>query len=231
MANELRILTKALRAREPLALLGPAGCGKTRIIEESVRAAGCDVVFVRCPAGPHNFLIALARVLFETRHGAFLRACGPGFERHTSVHLKGVLWKALEEQPVTMVLDGIDGAGFPTYRFLQRLYYAPGMAMFAASRDSRSLGALGRLFWNPQQTIHFKPLSERECAALFEAAADHFGLRHLNLEEFREKVLESAAGNPGQIIEMCRLATDARYISGRYVKFAPLRIDAVIRLS
>jgi len=54
---------------------------------------------------------------------------------------------ALEAEPAILFLDGIDGAGFRTYRFLQRLYYARGMAVCAAARDLRSLGALSRLFW------------------------------------------------------------------------------------
>ena len=36
-------------------------------------------------------------------------------------------------------------------------------------------------------------------------------------------------GNPGQIVEMCRSATEPLYVSGRHIKFAPLRIDALIR--
>jgi len=130
-----------------------------------------------------------------------------------------------------MVLDGIAGASFPAYRFLQRIYPMRGMALFAASRDSLSLGALGRLFWNPAKVMNILPLGQRDAGQLFEAAVDHFRLRELDLEDFREKVLESARGNPGQIIEMCRLATQPQYVSGRYVKFAPLRIDTVMKFA
>jgi len=62
-------------------------------------------------------------------------------------------------------------------------------------------------------------------------AADYFGLRQYDIEDFREKVLESAHGNPGQILEMCRLATDPRYVAGTYIKFTPLRIDTVIKFA
>jgi hypothetical protein len=105
------------------------------------------------------------------------------------------------------------------------------MALFAASRDALSLGALARLFWNPAKVVNIPPLHDRDAEQLFEAAADHFRLRELDLDEFREKVLESARGNPGQIIEMCRLATQAQYHAGRYIKFAPLRIDTVMKFA
>jgi hypothetical protein len=79
--------------------------------------------------------------------------------------------------------------------------------------------------------LSLSPLAERDAEQLFEAAADCFKLRHLDLDEFREKVIESARGNPGQIIEMCRLATQPQYHVGRYIKFSPLRIDTVMKFA
>jgi hypothetical protein len=105
------------------------------------------------------------------------------------------------------------------------------MALFAASRDAFSLGTLARLFWNPANALHIPPFHEHDAEQLFEAAADRFQLRHLDLAEFRYKVLESARGNPGQIIEMCRLAARPQYHSGRYIKFSPLRIDTVMKFT
>jgi hypothetical protein len=65
---------------------------------------------------------------------------------------------------------------------------------------------------------------------LFDIAAGQFGLRNLDVREFRDKALESARGNPGQIVEMCRMASNPMYVSGSHIKFAPLRIDALTRL-
>jgi hypothetical protein len=168
------------------------------------------------------------------RHAGFISLAKPGdpeawLAAQTSMRLKGLLWNAVETSPVPMMLDGVTGAGFPTYRFLQRIYHTPGMALSAASRDAVSLGALARLFWNPAKALSLPPLPERDAEELFESAADRFKLRHLDLDEFREKALESACGNPGQIIEMCRLATRPQYHAGRHIKFSSLRIDAVMK--
>lgn len=130
-----------------------------------------------------------------------------------------------------MILDGIQRAGHQTYRFLQRLYFVRGMTMVVTARDHLHLGELVRLFWDPSQTCHIQPLSEAEALRLFEAAADRFRLRELCLDDFREKVLNSAKGNPGQIAEMCRFAANPMYVTGtRHIKFAPLRIDVMMRL-
>ena len=234
MAKEKQRLSLAFATGDPLLLLGPHGSGKTRLIQEAL-AGNRHVLYIAWEPTLHALLTAIARALIAARHPNFLRQAKPGRDPEawlaiqTSIHLKGLLWTAVETSPVPMVLDGIVGASFPTYRFLQRIYHAHGMTLFATARDPLSLGALARLFWNPTKTLHIPPLNERDSVQLFEAAADLFKLRHLDLDEFREKVLESASGNPGQIMEMCRLATQPQYLVGRYIKFAPLRIDTVMR--
>jgi energy-coupling factor transporter ATP-binding protein EcfA2 len=238
LQRERRRTTEALRRRESLLVLGPRGCGKTKVISTILEneSGTRGIVYVVFPPTMHELLVSLARALIATGHGALTGLSGAGTDlqkwcsKQTSVHLRGLLWTALEAEPRILILDGIENASFQPYRFLQRLYHAPGMAIVAVARSPFSLGALGRLFWDPRQTANFQPLSEQESAELFEAAADRFRLRRLDLDEFREKVLESAHGNPGEIVEMCRLAADPQYESGRYIKFAPLRIDALMNL-
>ena len=236
MAKEKQRLIRAFNNREPIMVMGCPGSGKTRLIKESL-ASNKSVLFIGWQQPLHALLVALARALIATHHADFLRRAKLSTDRNawlanqTSIHLKGLLWSALENLPVPIVLDGISGSSLPTYRFLQRIYYTPGMALFGASRDSSSLGALGRLFWHPANLLKLPPLREPEAGRLFEEAAGHFGLRDLNLNEFRKKVLASARGNPGQIIEMCRLAAEPKYVSGRYVKFSLLRIDAMTKFA
>jgi hypothetical protein len=65
----------------------------------------------------------------------------------------------------------------------------------------------------------------RAAARLFDAATAQFALHHLDFAAFRHKALEIARGNPGQIVETCRLASDPEYHAGRHIKFSPLRLD------
>lgn len=112
----------------------------------------------------------------------------------------------------SLVLFGLAGAG------KTRLLRDAALTMLAAARNSVSLGALRKLFWDPRQTFFVAPLRTAEDCLLFDIAAEHFSSPEINLGEFRPQALDSAQGDPGQIIGRCRLA-----------KFAPLRIDAIAK--
>jgi len=239
LTNERRRLAEALRKRESLLMLGPRGCGKTKIIQSVISnfPSRSEVIYVEYSSTLHELLITLTRALLKSGHQDLRRRAGAGpdleawLSHQTSVHLKGILGNALEADPRTIILDGVGGSSHPIYRFIQQLYFTRGMAVFAAAHDTFALGPLGRLFWDPRRALQFRPLSECDAQQLFEVAANRAGLRsrEVNLEEFREKVLDAAGGNPGQIVEMCRLAANPQYVTGRYIKFAPLRIDALIK--
>ena len=230
MLKEIERLHGAFRSGEPLLILGPQGCGKTRLIQQAL-AANPQVLYVAWAPTLHALLTSLARGLIAAGHAGFAhRAADPDawLSAQTSVQLKTILWTALETSPVPIVIDGIAGAGFPTYRFLQRVYCTRGMALFAAARDTESLGTLSRLFWNPGRILQVPPLSAAEAIRLFDAAAAHFAL-HCDLEALRQNTLDSARGNPGQIVDMCRLASHPQYQAGRHIQFPPLRLDAVMK--
>lgn len=234
LVKEKRRIENAVRRGESLLVLGPAGSGKTALVK-SIAASTPGAVYVEYRRVLHDMLASLAATLVENRHPQLAplvrNADSPAkwAGGQTSVHLRGVLWSGLEASPCLLVLDGIDESSFQAYRFFQRVYFGRGMKMIAIARDPVRLGELRRLFWDPRRTIQMAPLSGPEASMLFELAADRFGLREFDLDDFRPRVLDNAKGNPGQIVEMCRMAQQPQYRSGKHILFAPLRIDLMAR--
>jgi hypothetical protein len=73
-------------------------------------------------------------------------------------------------------------------------------------------------------------LRQDEALQLASAAADSFGLPdEIDGDELRKRIVESAAGNPGWIMQMYKLAADPGYRSGSYVKLALIQIDLAAR--
>jgi energy-coupling factor transporter ATP-binding protein EcfA2 len=232
LEREFQRLTMALRQHQSLLVLGPSGSGKTALITAVLKdQSGQEIISIRHPSNLHHLLVDLARSLVDTGHSWFLRLARPGNDtakwlaQQSSVHLKGLLWAALQAEPRVIVIDGVVGSGFPMYRFLQRLYFAKGNVLVVSARDPITLGISSRLFWDPRNTIHLRPLNASDARSLFDSAVARFGIGHLDIEEFRGKALTAAKGNPGQLIEMCRLASDPMYVTGAHIKFAPLWID------
>lgn len=234
LLKEKRRIEEAVRRGKSMLILGPAGSGKTALVR-SVAASVSGAIYLCYRPVLHEMLGSMAAALVRSGHPRFARLVKHGHapekwaNAQTSVHLRGLIWNGLEAKGCLIILDGIDSSSSQAYRFFQRVYHSPGTMMLAIARDVFRLGELHRLLWDPRRTIQMAPLTETEALTLFEGAADRFGLREFDLTGFRLRVLESAKGNPGQIVEMCRMAGDPQYRSGKHILFAPLRIDLMTR--
>jgi hypothetical protein len=209
----------ALKSRQSRLIVGPAGIGKTRFLEECIAGSGQRVVRVEQPPVLHYLLVRMAEHLGcrSARYSSAARA--------TSIHLKPLVLNAIRAKPAVVIVENLESRDPRMYRFLQELYYIPGANLIITARSMDRIGYVRKLLWDPREKIVLKPLSRPESIALFEAAARIFRLESFDLDDFRTKVIDAAHGNPGKIIAMCRLATQPEYRSGRYIKFLPLRMD------
>lgn len=218
---ELQNLTAALCDRHSRLIVGPPGCGKTRLVQEAVRAANQPFLLIREPPVLHTLLVSLAERL----------DCQPGrsvnMGRATSVALKPAVLDALRRAPRCVILEDVSDADPRMYRFLRELYYVPQTCLIVTAVSRGRLGFLRKLLWDPREEIALGPLRRADAQRLFELAADHFDLRSLDVDGFRRKVLAAARGNPGLILSMCRLAGRSEYRIGRYIKFLPLQMDVL----
>jgi hypothetical protein len=212
---ELDALANAIRLRQSRLVAGPPGIGKTRILVEALSLGHGPHLLLRAPGTLHALLARLAAML----HCRAARA--------TSSALKAGVLAALEAEPRPILLEDATDCDPRMYRFLRAVYHTPGSCLIATARSRAATGHLRKLLWDPREEICLKPLSRPEAGALFEAAAAAYNLSALDLEDFRNRTLTAARGNPGQILATCRLATRPEYRRGRRIKSLPLRMDAL----
>ena len=56
----------------------------------------------------------------------------------SSVALRGLLWKTLEDHPRILLLDNIAEAVLQVYRFFEKVLYVPGITLIARSSRIRN---------------------------------------------------------------------------------------------
>lgn len=236
LEQEKKRILSSIDHRQPLLVEGAGGAGKTRLLRLAEQGAKFPAVYLRFQPVLHDLLLSLATALLVAGD-PFLRSRLHGepseamslLKAQKSISLRGMLWRSFEESPRILLLDGVDGATFPVFRFFERIYYCNGVAMIASTRALTRLGALHRLFWDPRSILTVAPLNDTDASALFDKAVQRYQLQDFDLEDFRPRVLSNAKGNPGQILEMCHFASKPQYQAGRHIKFAPLRIDVMSR--
>jgi hypothetical protein len=218
--RELSKLMQCASARTPVLLVGSPGLGRTRLLREleaRLTAETVDSVYVPFVQPLHAFLVTMAtRLALPTINDS-------------SVALRGLLWKALEDHPRILLLDDIAGATLQFYRFFERLLYVPGMTLIGTGSHVYGIGALQRIFWNHQSVVSLRPLTKQGALILTQQATNLYAADLSEDEGFQERVVQVARGNPGRIVEMCRRAANPTYRDGDRVRFAALSIDSLTR--
>lgn len=223
--RERQRLYDASQLTEPVLLCGPPGIGKTRLLldlKTELEAEGSAVSYIRFTHPLHDFLVSLTGALQLNASGSLGDA--------TSITLRGVIWKRLEGSPRAILLDDIIDAGPQTYRFFERLLSIKGVTLIGSAVHQHSLGSLHRIFWDQRSIITLKPLNRAESEEVADLAIRAFVPSIQDAADFRRQVLNAARGNPGRIVDMCRLAADPAYRSGERVLFSAINIDSLTTL-
>ena len=121
--------------------------------------------------------------------------------RHaTTVHLKPLVLNTLRATPHCVIVEDVERVEPRMYRFLQELYYVPNACLVATTRSRNRMGHLRKLLWDPREEVALKPLTNQESLRLFEEACRVFRLDLFDLDDFRQKVIHAARGNPGRFL-------------------------------
>lgn len=224
--RELQALGALFAHGSRVLVLGPRGIGKTRLIQESAAASGISLLSPGARGSLHEFLEELLPLTCaETIPPDSVRTL-------SSQALQSRVLAALQARPRWLWIDDPAPAGARLYRFLQRVLWIQGCGLAVCAQNREQLGYLGRLLWDPREEVRLRPLARRDAARLLREAIKASGLESLAIpEEFRQQILDAAAGNPGRIVTLCRLAAQPQYWHGGRLMLAPLWIDTLTQLA
>src|ERR1035438_4125725 len=102
LADECEQVRRAIEKGHSLLVLGPPGCGKTRVLRSVLRESGSRFVCGDAASVQHALLVELGQALIDLGHTSWRRFVPAGKDAlrwlasQTSLHLRGILWSGLE---------------------------------------------------------------------------------------------------------------------------------------
>jgi len=237
--TELSKLGQAIRKRESLLVWGVPDSGKSALVSKAISQLP-DRTARRCicasgNGSPQDILRNIAEGLAEdplfrskfkadTGFGASFSAW---VKHQTSLRLRGLLYRASGAGEYWIFLEDLTPMTHILVRIVKELMWNQKTPIYAIAPGwtYNELGLAAQLYWNDRQRLHIDALSATAAKELLEWAIRHYGLSRLDLEGFREDILEFSGMLPGAIVRMCAAATDSHYHFQGRIKTKLLHVD------
>jgi len=240
--RELHRIEEALREKESMMISGPADIGKTALMLNLIRSLPGDLAGKCLYLPGFKDLQHLVRNLIQALHEAKsprlrqqLKAEGVSstnfdiwLKTLPSARLKGILYRAAQTGDYRVILDHVPFLTHARAKIIKELFWMRDTPVYLLMRDDQEfrIAQFARFFyWSDRQCLTLGPLPKTSACELLEACIEKFQLSRLDLEGFRDEVLDLSGGVPGAIVKMCELAADPRYQYGSYIKTKLVHID------
>ncbi|HUY13735.1 MAG TPA: ATP-binding protein [Terriglobia bacterium] len=244
--KEARRLQVAIHARQSLMIAGPEGIGKTalvsKVIAELSPAMRQRCIYVSSVKDLHDLLRQLIRSLFEAEDAGLrreLHAAGvskPGldvwFKSLSTSRLRGTLYRTVQGNDYRIFLDHFPPLTRGMARVIKELFWMRATPVYLVPKQPAAImaGVASHYFyWGERELLNLRPLPAHLAREILEACIQRFGLARLDLEGFREEVLELSRLVPGAIVTMCEMAADPHYQFDSQIKTKLVHIDYLMR--
>ena len=240
--REARRVEKAIAQKTNMMICGPADIGKTALIKHVLCTlpgeTGSRCLYLGGFKNLQDLLRKLLTILYHAgnaglrRHlhtkGVSAATFGPWLKSASSPQLKGLLYRAVEHGDFSVILDQCPPLTHAIAKVVKELFWMRGTPVYLLLRDAPKykLDQFAKFFyWGRREQFVLAPLAKPVAAELLETCIRRFGLAQLDLDEFREEILDLSGCVPGAIVKMCAMAADRRYQSGARIKTKLAHID------
>src|ERR1017187_10464433 len=221
--EEMSRLQSHAAMRKALLVYGPEGVGKSRLLQAFVDGQPL-ALYVSQIRSTRLLAITLKHAL----HSADKRIKIPvNVAALSTSSLKGIVNRALDTQPLLMVLDQLDAPSSVVTGMIKDLHYYGRTPVIFASRSPHmeDIGALRPLCANKSERLELKNLPPPIALEFARCEAEKIELRASNLEAILPSLVEWSDGNPGAILNMLKMAQFPQYRAGDQIKAHILYVD------
>ncbi len=244
--SELSRLKSAVHRRESRLIWGPTGAGKTFLVktavEELPRQENQSCICWSGAATGRELVQHIVGRLYEAGDALVqkkVHADGARgglrswLNRQSTVRLRGISFAAAEQGKYRLFLDHLPPPGPKLVRTMKEFMFRCKTPVYLTGEGftQREIGYAWSLYWTDEYRIHLGPVTETSARELLESCIRRFGLDSMDLDGFREEILQMSERLPGAIVGMCELAAHPRYHYSERIKTRLVHVDYVMKLS
>jgi NB-ARC domain len=226
--DELAKLATWIGDHRSFMFYGPAGVGKTRLLDELVPRLTAVLRVSSCNT-PQAIFQELASALWKKRQPDFRdRFKSVEQLKHVnSVSMKGLCLNALKSSRYTLVLEHVGFSSQQLAASVKHIANEAGLPLIFVARSCHmeDVGYLVRHFPGSSERLELTDFKTEQAEEFSKLVADEVHLEAENRSEFLNRLVEFSGGNPGAIVAMAQMACTAKYRSGDCIKSTPLYID------
>lgn len=222
--DEMIRLRARAQQRKSLLIFGPAGVGKTRLLQEFAKSQPF-ALYIKESGSPRELISALlASLRALSENGLRLPK---NAEALSTSSLKGIVHRALDKFPALLILDHLSGPSRVLSRMIKELNYYDRTPVYLIARTPHmeDIGTLQPLCADRSEQVELKNLPLPIAREFAQKEAMKSALSATNLDEAIQSIVEWSEGNPGGILQMLKMAHLPKYRLEDQIKTHVLYLD------